>query len=133
MLKRFSHFFVCLLLLLLPLQGVAAANMTICNSIMQPGAQKVMNNMPCHGNIYNNAQHTEKPVAEKPSAEKHTGKSTCKTYCTALCASLNAMTALPSMTPATTFLVSTQTVNFSQQVYVSITQPSLQRPPILLS
>ena len=123
MLKRFSHFLVCLLLALIPLQAVAAANMSICNSIMQPGAQKVMNNMPCHNNMKNNAKHLD----------KYSEKSTCKAYCATLCASLSAMTALPSNPPATNFLVVAQIVSFTQPVYVSITQPNLQRPPILLS
>ena len=93
MLKRFSHFLVCLLLLLLPLQGVAAANMSICNSIMQSSVQLAMQNMPCHNNMKNNAQHLD----------KHNEKSTCKAHCATLCASLSAMTALPSNPPATNF------------------------------
>lgn len=118
MLKRSSHFFACWLLVLIPLQGLAAANMSICNSMMQSNSQQViqdvqaMQGMPCHDDMIQGK------------------KNTCKTHCAALCASLNAMTALPSMTPATTFLVSTQAVNFPQQVYVSVTQPNLQRPPI---
>lgn len=123
MLKRFSHFFACLLLVLMPLQGVAAANMSICNSLMQSDAQQeaeTMKNMPCHDNVDGSAHH----------AKKHSEKSTCKTSCATLCASLSAMTALPSMTPATVYLVSTQAVNLPQQAYVSITQPNLQRPPI---
>jgi hypothetical protein len=35
-----------------------------------------------------------------------------------------------SMKSDTTFLVSSQAVNMPQPVYVSITQPNLQRPPI---
>jgi hypothetical protein len=116
MLRRFSHFFACLLLVLLPLQGFAAANMSICNSMMQSSAEQAMQNMPCHDNMNSNAQHGE--------------KNTCKTSCATLCASLSTMTALPSNPQAATFLVSAQTVNFPQQVYVSITQPNLQRPPI---
>ena len=117
MLKRFSHFLVCLLLVLIPLQAVAAANMSICNSMMQSSAQQAMQNMPCHDNM--NSKHGE--------------KSTCKAHCAALCAGLSAMTVLPSNPPATNFLVVAQTVSFTQPVYVSVTQPNLQRPPILLS
>jgi hypothetical protein len=123
MLKSFSYFFACLLLVLILVQAVAAVNMSICNSIMQSDAQQkveAMKNMPCHDKMKNNAQHSGV-------------KSICKTHCETLCASLSAMTALPSLTPATTFLVSLQTVSFPHQAYVSITQPNLQRPPILLS
>lgn len=126
MLKRFSYFFACLLLVLMPLQGVAAANMSICNSLMQLNAQQVeldvqaMHNMPCHDSMISKAQHIE----------KHDEKTVRKTSCATLCASLNAMTALASMKPATTFLASSALVHFPQQSYVSITQPNLQRPPI---
>ena len=123
MLKRFSHFFAYCLLVLIPLQVVAAANMSVCNSLMQSTAQQVMHNMPCHDGM-SNVQHSEE------SGEKHNGKNTGKAHCATVCASLNGMTALPSMTPTTPFLVTAQTVNIQQQVYVSITQPSLQRPPI---
>lgn len=126
MLKRFSLFFAYSLLLVIPLQGVAAANMSICNSMMQSESQPVsqdiqaMQDTPCHDSMNNNKQHTE----------KHSENNPCKTSCAVLCASLNTMTVLPSTTPATTFLVTVQTINIPQQVYVSITQPSLQRPPI---
>ncbi len=124
MLKHFSHFFACLLLVLMPLQGIAAANMSICNSLMQSTEQQVMHNMPCHDDMDSNAQPAEK------RSDKHGEQSTCKTSCATLCASLNAMTALTSMKPATTFLASSGLVHFPQQSYVSITQPNLQRPPI---
>jgi hypothetical protein len=127
MLKRFSHFFACLLLVLMPLQGIAAANMSICNSLMQSSEQQVMQNMPCHEGMTGNAQQTEK------HNDKHGEQNTCKTSCATLCASLNAMTALTSVKPATTFMASSALVHFPQQTYVSITQPNLQRPPISLS
>ncbi len=79
-----------------------------------------MHDMPCHDSMNNNKLHTE----------KHSENNSCKTSCAVLCASLNAMTALPSITPNATFLPSTQAIINPQQVYVSITQPSLQRPPI---
>jgi len=122
-LKQFSHFFACLLLVLMPLQSVAAANMSICNSMMHTNTQQQAQTMPCHEGMISEAN---KQVPEKQQGS-------CKTVCAALCASLSAMTALSSNPPATTFLVSAQTVSFPQQVYVSITQPNLQRPPILLA
>jgi hypothetical protein len=121
MLKRFSYFFACMLLVLMPLQGIAAANMSIC--MMQSNAQQAMQNMPCHDNM------TSKGSQQVP--EKQRGF--CKTVCAALCASLYAMTALPGNPPAATFMVSAQLISFPQQNYVSITQASLQRPPIFLA
>lgn len=79
--------------------------------------------MPCHAGMTG--------VASAQVPEKQ--QSSCKTGCAALCASLAAMTALPSNPPAATFLVLAQTVSFPQQVYASITQPNLQRHPFLLS
>jgi hypothetical protein len=57
MLKRSSHFFACLLLVLIPLQGFAAANMSVCNSIMQAqSGQQNSTNMPCHmANMHKNS------------------------------------------------------------------------------
>lgn len=124
MIKRFTHYIACLLLVLLPLQGIAAANMSICNSLMQvqTNRMKQMQNMPCHKQMPN--------VTNEQDSCKH--KSACKTNCATLCASLSGLTALPSdislylpMT-LTTLLAYTQT-------YASITQPNLQRPPILLA
>ena len=137
MLRRFSYFFACLLLLLVPLQSIAAVNMSICNSMMQAGTkhtntlqasttqtstQLQAQKMPCHdmnSNAHSNS-HSE-------------GKSTCKTSCAALCASLCAMTALPSNMPVASFIASSSLVQMRHQTYVSITQPNLQRPPIFFS
>ena len=123
MLKRFSHFFAYCLLVLIPLQGVAAANMSVCNSLMQLTAQQVTHNIPCHDGM-SNLQHSEK------SSEKHSGKNAGKAHCATVCANLNGMTALPSTAPTTPFLATAQIVNLPQTLYVSITQASLQRPPI---
>lgn len=125
MLRRCSHFFACLLLLLMPLHSIAAANMSICNSMMQvehAGTKQQAQTMPCHD--MNNKTHSN----------SHTqGKSTCKTSCAALCASLCAMTALPSNMPAASFFASSSLMQMPHQTYVSINQPNLQRPPIFFS
>ena len=124
MLRRFSHFFACLLFLLMPLHSIAAANMSICNSMMQiehANAEQAQT-MPCHD------------MSNKAHSNSHTeGKSTCKTSCAALCASLCAMTALPSNMPAASFFASSSLMQMPHQTYVSINQPNLQRPPIFFS
>jgi hypothetical protein len=131
MLKRFSHFFACILLVLMPLQGFAAANMSVCNSMMQ--AQSIAPksaNMPCH-------KHMASTVSEAKSQQtaKHTApcKAACKTFCATLCASLCAMTALPSDIKPAAFLASSALISLPDQAYASITQPNLQRPPIFVS
>jgi hypothetical protein len=126
MLKRFSHFFACLLLVLMPLQGFAAANMSICNSMMQ--AQSITPksvDMPCHKHMASMAGETKN--------QQMPCKTACKTVCATLCASLGAMTALPSDIKPAVFLASSALVSLPNQVYASITQPKLQRPPIFVS
>jgi hypothetical protein len=120
MLKRFSHFVACMLLVLMPLQGFAAANMAACNSLMQLAPTQVQT-MPCH-------EHMQKVNKNSP---EH--KSTCKSVCAALCASLCAMTALPSNIKPAAMLVASQVLSLDSQMYTSITQAQPQRPPILLS
>jgi hypothetical protein len=120
-LKRFSYFFAYLLLVLMPLQGFAASNMSICNSMMQveTSSLKQMHHMPCHKHMAN--------VADTQSC-KH--KNACKANCAALCASLSGPTALPNdVKPIALLVTSTALVGYTQ-TYVSITQPNLQRPPI---
>jgi hypothetical protein len=132
MLKRFSQFFAYLLLVLMPLQALAAANMLVCNSIMQAQAAKLtkvtmasddMANMPCH-----------KHMASKSSDSTHeqSAKSSCKTYCATVCANLCALTALNSQFKPSFIKANSQAIDFNHQVYASITQASLQRPPIFL-
>ena len=123
MLKRFSHFFACLLLVLMPLQALAAANMLVCNSMMQSQvAKQSVNEMPCHQHMTNLAVSNEaKSGSSQPSP------------CKASCASICAMIAMPSSMQSTFALNFIQLFDFNSQTYASITQPNLQRPPILLS
>ena len=138
MLKRFSHFFACLLVVLIPLQGFAAANMSACNALMQTTAnqskqQKVIA-MPCHehmvgmtktsGDLSNNHLNSNK-------SGKH--KNACKTNCATLCTSLCAMTALLGNIKPATLQDTSKVMTLLSQSYASITLPSLQRPPIFLS
>ena len=127
MLKYFSQFLACLLLVLIPLQGIAAANMLVCNSIMQEqNKSQQLQAESCHMHMAGMSKSTANPL------EKHQSPC-CKTTCATLCASLNAMAALPSSIKPATFLVSTGLISIPYQAYASITQPNLQRPPILLA
>ena len=138
MLKHFSHFFVYLLVVLIPLQGFAAANMSACNALMQATAnqskqQKVIA-MPCHENMVGMTK-TSGDLSNNHLSNKHSGKhkSACKTNCVTLCSSLCAMTALPSNIKPATLQDTSKAITLLSQSYASITLPSLQRPPILLS
>ena len=131
MLKRFSQFFACLLVVLIPLQALATANMLVCNSMMQT-QNHGQNNLqqvqvkPCHKHMAGMSKTTENP------SQKHQSPC-CKASCATLCASLNVMTRLPIGIKPATFLVSTPLMSMPHQAYASITQPNLQRPPILLT
>ena len=133
MLKRFSHFFACLLVVLIPLQGFAAANMSACNALMQVATnqakQQEVQTTPCHEHMAGMIKTSGDP------SNNHSGKhkSACKTSCATLCTSLCAMTALPSNTKPDTLQDTSKTMTLLSQSYASITLPSPQRPPILLS
>ena len=131
MLKRFSQFFACLLVVLIPLQALATANMLVCNSMMQAQSHEQSNSQqvqaePCHKHMAGMSKTTENP------SQKHQSPC-CKASCATLCASLNVMTTLPSAIKPATFLASTPLMRMPHQVYAAITQPKLQRPPILLA
>ena len=130
MLKRFPGFCVCLLLVLMPLQAISAAHMSICNSLMKA-------NNPSQVSLTSD----QMQIAPAMSCHKHMGNvskkashsTTCKTSCATLCASLSAITALPGDVNSTYLQALSQILSSDSQIYVSITQPNLQRPPILLS
>ena len=131
MLKRLSQFFACLLVVLIPLQALATANMLVCNSLMQTQSNdqnklQQVQVKPCHMHMAGMSKTTGNP------SQKHQSPC-CKASCATLCASLNVMTTLPSGIKPATFLVSTPLMSMPHQAYASITQPNLQRPPILLA
>jgi hypothetical protein len=132
MLHRFSHFFACLLLVLIPLQGFAAANMSVCNSMMQAQSNAPKSaNMPCHmANMHKNSMHMASMTKMQDSC-KH--KSNCKATCATLCASLSNMTALNQTAPIMPVLSSSKAIAAYSETYTSYSPPNLQRPPILLS
>jgi hypothetical protein len=130
MLKRFTHMFAYLLLVLMPLQSIAAANMLVCNSMMQSHTSNIASKqevsaMPCHEHMANMAASTNM------TDSKH--KDACKSTCGTLCSTLCAMTALASDLKTAINSNSSHLVSLTEQSYVSVTLPNTQRPPILLS
>ena len=134
MLKQVVHFVAYLLLVLMPLQALATANMLVCNSVMQSSVmmsesvqhdskslQSATNPMSCH-------QH----VASK-NAHKNESKSSCKSFCASLCSNLCALTAITTPVNPSFNIKSIQVYDFNHQIYASIPQQNLQRPPILLA
>lgn len=133
MLKRFSYFVAYLLLVLMPLQALATANMLVCNSIMQStsvqlnadSAQQSLGkshaSMPCH------------QFMATQNAQQSKLKSHCKSTCASLCANLCALTAMHVQIQSSFALSLTQAFDSMTEIYASIPQQNLQRPPILFS
>ena len=144
MFKCISYYFACLLVVLMPLQALAAANMLVCKdmmrtSITQANTQKI-ENAPCHKHMASmtvDSKNQHITNVEISGAEKYNKdtpcKTSCKAVCATLCASLVTMAAQPNDITAVIFLVSSTLISMPNQVYASITQASLQRPPIFLA
>lgn len=129
MLKRCSHFFAWLLLVLMPMQALATANMLVCNSMMQANivkqsAKPTSNVMSCH-------QETHSAISEDSEHVNHQ-QLPYKSSCASVCANMCALTAMPTQAQSTFALNFTQAFDFNNQSYASITLPNLQRPPIAL-
>jgi hypothetical protein len=146
MLNRFLRPFAYILLLLIPLQGIAAVNMLVCNSVMHmqqlqqasqaPQAPQI-HDMPCHAHLKSMASVTQ-DQADTATPNTHgdhhkTHTSTCKNSCNAVCASLCAITVLPTNAKSVMVPNASAIVSAAHFSYVSVTLPSLQRPPIFLS
>ncbi len=127
MFNRLKRNFACLLLVLLPLQALAAANMSICNSMMQTESTRQKTAMP-HCNMHM-SDATQNTTQHSPQNQNDS----CKTHCASLCASLCAMTALPSNLGLANLPAASKKLFSSQALYTSISLASLQRPPIRLS
>ncbi|OZA06666.1 MAG: hypothetical protein B7X95_01780 [Methylophilaceae bacterium 17-44-8] len=119
----YSHFFVYLLVALLPIKAFASTNMLICNSMMQyTQAQQMVDAMPCH----------QEAVSEE-LADTHTEHQNSASYqsiCASVCANACAFTAIGFDIPTTFTTDASQAIDFNQLSYRSVTLPSLQRPPI---
>ncbi len=133
MLKRFSHIAIYLLLVLMPLQSIAAANMLICNSMMYMGKVSGKSQiMPCHEHMNSMVSNSISQKHDSDASHSRKYKDVCKANC-AHCASMCAMAALPSHLKSAVLETLAQTLGYPYQSYTSITLPNLQRPPIRLS
>ena len=127
MLRDLSQFFAWLLLVLMPLQGLAAANMFLCNSMVQVQVSEHQSvNKPCHM--------VSMEMASMTKAQDNCKHQTaCKNSCATLCASLGSMTALNQTVPILPVLTASQVVAAYNNSYISYLPTNLQRPPILLT
>ena len=128
MLSFISRPFACLLMVLIPLQAIAAANMAVCNSMMQVAkiSEYSSADMPCH-------KHMDKVLKVTQDQKKSNSKTASESNCAAMCASLNVSSIIPSVVNPTDYLASVSIISMPYQAYASITQANLLRPPIFLS
>lgn len=125
--KIVSRFFSCLLLVLIPLQTIAATNMSLCSRMQASAANQYRSSdMPCH-------KHMGNVVEVAQLQEKSNSNTECESYCAAICASLNVISITNSMINLSDYLVSTPIIIKPDQDYASIIQANLLRPPIFLS
>lgn len=134
MLKRFSSFVAYVLLVLMPLQALATANMLVCHSVMQANtiqytfegtqqsAHALTSTKSCHQHMAMKDAHPSKSKAEPTSS--------CKSNCASHCVNLCALTAMLVQSNTNFSLNLTQAFDLNHQLYASISQPNLQRPPI---
>lgn len=123
MLRRFSYFIACFLLVLMPIQAFAAANMLVCNSMMKLNTLKTpINATACHEHV-SDADDSATPSHAEDSAHQ-------KPSCASACAHLCALVAITIQTPLTFAFSPVQAFDANHQDYTSVTLASLQRPPI---
>ncbi|HEY0562741.1 MAG TPA: hypothetical protein VGD04_05395 [Methylophilus sp.] len=122
MFKRFIPLFAYLLLLLMPLQALATANMLVCNSMMQAHVSShSVESMPCH-----------QDVKSTTSSHDDQQQTPAKAHCISVCANVCAMTAVSTKADAPFIATAIQLIDFKSIDYRSVTLPNLQRPPIFL-
>jgi hypothetical protein len=126
--KSISKSFTYLLLVLIPLQAIAATNMAVCKKMMQATVanEHVSADMPCH-------KHMGNVMEISPLQEKSNSNTECESYCAAICASLNVISITNSIIKLSDYLVSTSIISKPDQAYASVIQANLLRPPIFLS
>jgi len=127
MFKKLAHYFAYLLLVLLPLQSLAAANMLGCNNITQTKMQQQVHHMPCHEPMNTGISEHQ----DNKSKSHHS--SNCQSSCAALCASFASIAALPSPILDVSLFKSPTKPSFSLPLYLSANLANLQRPPIHFS
>jgi hypothetical protein len=122
--KLFWRRFACLLLVLLPLQSIAAANMLVCNSLMQLAHGQALSHtsvqgdsMPCHD------------MGQKPDHQQQKSLKNCGVLCSSLCA----VVAISDIQTMSMQLPTAELIGLNAESYISITLPQLQRPPIFLA
>jgi hypothetical protein len=125
--SRTSQFLAFIMIFFISLQSFSAAQMSVCNSMMQSHiSNETFSTMPCH----NQMDGMTKDIANKVN---QTNKSPNKNICTTLCSGIGAITVFPIDIHPAAFLAISSLIQKGHQTYASITLPSPQRPPIFLS
>jgi len=125
--KRFSLFIAWLLLVLMPLQVLAASNMSVCNSSRQIAAatEHADAEMPCHEEMSDASEMMQDQI-------KSPHNIVCESYCVAMCASLNVVSTLHNNLSLIDYSALSSVIRMPQKSYTSVVQSNLLRPPIFL-
>lgn len=132
MFKPFPHIAAYLLLMLIPLQSIAADDMMICNSnnmsmLKVKNVSEQPDNMPC---LTHMAKLVKVSIGDSNRAHTDTShESDSKTSSATFCYGMCAMTVLPSEIKSQSLLTPTQIFSLAYQAYTSVTLPNLQRHP----
>jgi hypothetical protein len=132
MFKKLTHYVVYLLLVLLPLQSYAAANMLMCNNLLHSKAEHTKleqkaHNLPCHEPI------DTRLSGHHQNESKSSNLDTCQLICAHLCASFTSLAAIPNVVLGADMHNATNKFILPPSFYTSTTLASLQRPPISFS
>ncbi len=119
MVKRFSYIAAYILLLLMPLQALAAVSLMTCHYPMQPNQMKQLaKKRPCH------AVDREANKEDKTRQVQH---QSCEARCAAMCANTHVLIMDVQASPSEDISTAIDTYHDD---YTSIAQQHLQRPPI---
>lgn len=126
--KYISKFPAYLLLVLMPLQAIAAGNIAACKSMSNTAVASDITNVdvPCHQHIDNLPEHMH------DQNESNT-KTVCELSCTIVCANFNVVSIIPSTIIPEHHRASSLMLTTCHQPYASVIQANLLRPPIFQS
>ena len=140
MFKRFSFLATLLLLVTMPLQSLAAANMLACASMANAALKSSINNTASETKATEHSACHEMPSNKADTVSSNTyadhskhQNSTCKINCALMCTNLCAINAIVSVVSFKFSSAHTNIQPFQPHHYASITLPSFQRPPIFLA
>lgn len=125
MFERYRLIIAWVLMVFLPLQAFASANMFICQSMMPiqlvAHTEPVAASMPCH------THHASQTIQDS-----YQNQSPCQSECAAICVGMCSLIAFPVNFNSLTMLKQQQVHETVYISYASVVLPNPHRPPISL-